>query len=638
MVSSRSARARILARYRTRRSALWHFAFGFPLFLLALGLMAAVARAEETTISHAYCTIGEPKYPADFPHLEYVNPDAPKGGEISFATVGTFNSMVPFSRDGRPGTLSSIGIEDLMGSVSDDPNCSYGLLAESIEYPESQDWVIFKIRDEARFADGTPITADDAVFTWELFMEQGLLSYRQFLGQRVSKVEAIDEMRVKYTFAEGIPREGFLSQMGANPVMSRAWFEETGARLDRGDLTPIMGSGPYVLESVDPGRQIIYARNPDYWGADLPLQRGRSNFDRIRIEYFGDANAALEAFKSGAISFRQETSSRIWATQYNFPAISRGWVRQEELPNGALAPMNGFVFNLGREHLQDVRVREAISLMYNFTWTNETLQYGLFNQISSFWQNTDLGAEGVAEGAELELLQSMGDMIDPALLTEPVVMPHESGERKIDRRNLRRAMQLMNEAGWTVGSDGMMRNEQGQTFDLEFLEDTPEFDRIITPYIDNLKALGINATYNRVDPAQFTNRRRDRDYDVVFGPFYPTAYGPGLGYKQRFGSEDAEYSLFNPAGFANEAADRIMDRMLVSKTTEEFRAGTKALDRLMRAERFVIPTWYNPNHWVAFYDMYEYPDPLPPLALGFLDFWWYNAEKAEALRAAGAFQ
>ncbi|RAP41897.1 ABC transporter substrate-binding protein [Rhodovulum viride] len=597
------------------------------------------ADGTETVIkTHAFSELGQPKYPADFQRLDYVNPDAPKGGEISIWAPGTFDSFNPFTRKGRAGALATINIERLMTDVADEPGTSYGLIAESLEYPESEDWVIFNLRPEAHFTDGTPVTAEDVKFTFDLLMEQALPSYREAIKKLVYSPEVLDTYRIKFTFKPDVPRDGLISQMGSNPVMSKAWFEKTGARLDESSLTPIMGTGPYVLDSYDINRRIVYKRDPDYWGKDLPINIGRYNFDRKRVEYFADSIAALEGFKSGAYTFREEDSSKTWATGYDFPAVAEGWVKKDEPHDGNLPPDSGWIFNLARPQFQDLRVRRAIGLMYNFEWTNETLQFGLFKQRSSFWENSDLGApDAPPEGRELELLQEVADHIDPAILTEPPMKAHTSGDRQLDRRNLRKASQLLDEAGWVAGDDGMRRNADGQMLRLEILDDSPVTERIALPFVDNLRALGVDASFSRVDPSQFTNRRRARDYDMILAS-YQTNLVPGLGMQQRFGSADAEYSLFNPAGFANEGADILMRHLVSAKSEDEFRAATRALDRIFRHAYFVVPTWYKDVHWVAYFDMYRHPDALPPYDLGYLDFWWYDADRAAELRAAGALR
>lgn len=610
-------------------------AMKLALLWVALGTLPAMS---ETIIkSHAFSDLGTVKYPADFTHLDYVNIDAPKGGEISASRQGTFDSVNAYSRKGRAPALSVMPFERLMGSTSDDPYGSYCLICETLEYPESQDWVIFNLRQNVTFSDGSPATAHDVKFTVDLFLEQGLPSFAQAVKKLYKSVDVLDDYRIKFTFQPDIPRKGLISQAGSSPVFSKAWFERTGARLDEPQQEFTPGTGPYVISEVENSERITVKRNPDYWGKDLPINVGRYNFDVIREEYFADNAAAFEAFKSGVFTFRQESSSLQWATAYDrFPNLSDGHVVKKELENGALPPATGFVFNLRKEKFQDIRVRKAISLMYNFTWTNETLQYGLFAQRASFWENTELAAVGAPTGLELEYLQSLGDLIDPAILTDEVAVPHVSSDRQLDRRSLRAALKLMEEAGYVTGDDGQLRKD-GKTLDVEFLEQSPAFDRLVQPFVENMKRLGINATYNRIDPAQFTNRERDFDWDMIYD-FYRNGLEEGQGLAQRYGSEDAQYSLFNPAGYSSEAVDQLIAKVLEGSTFEEMQAGVRAIDRIMRSKQFIIPAWYNDKYWVAYYDQYEHPENLPPFALGQYDFWWYNADKAGALKAAGVLK
>ncbi|WP_235829681.1 extracellular solute-binding protein [Frigidibacter oleivorans] len=592
----------------------------------------AAANGEPVTVSHGFSTFGALELPPDYDHLRYVNPEAPKGGQISISSFGTFDSMNPYTRKGRAGALSTIGYESMLLDVADEL-ASYCLLCEYLEYPESQDWVIFHMRPEATFSDGTPVTAEDVVFSHFLLLDQGLPSYAEAVRALIPEVEALDEHTVKFTFAPDVPRKNLITQAGGVPVWSKAWYEETGARLDESRMEISPGSGPYMLDGYDINRRITYRRNPDYWGNDLPINRGRNNFDSIRVEYFNDATAALEAFKAGEYTFRQETSSINWATAYDFPAVRDGRVVKAELPNGNVPGANGFVLNLRRPQLQDPRVRQALALMFNFTWTNQTLQYGLFQQRESFWQNSDLAATGVPEGLELEYLQSVADLIDPAILTEEVTMPHVSGEQQLDRGNLRRAIALLAEAGYEQDASGRLTRE-GQPLDVEFLTEDPALDRFVIPYVDNLRRLGVEARHTRVDPAQYTVRERDFDWDVIYDG-YPTGPEEGIGLGQRFGS-DGLGDVFNPAGYHSEAVDQLIEKVVDATSYDEMAAAVRAIDRIMRRELFIVPTWYQSNYWVAYYDMYEYPDPLPPYALGQLDFWWWNAEKAAKLGSIGA--
>ena len=608
--------------------------------VMAAGLFWAIdAGAQDTTVSHGFSFLGELNYPADFERLDYVNPNAPKTGELAQWTQGTFDSFNPYSRQGAAAWGASLGAERLMTGVADDISAEYCLLCETLEYPDDHSWVIFKIRDEARFSDGSPLTAGDVAFTHELFMEQGLVSFREGVSRIIADVEAIDGNRVKYTFTEDSPKRDRISQAGASVVFSKAWFEETGTRLDEPTLDIFLTSGPYVLESYDINRQIIFKLNPDYWGKDLAINIGRDNFASLRVEYFADSNAAFEGFKSGAYTYRVENSSKQWATGYDFPALNNGYIVKAELPDGTMASGQSFVFNLRREKFQDIRVREAIALMFNFEWSNEALFYGLYARINSFADNSYLAAEGLPSADELAHLQPLVDqgMLDASILSGPPVNGPTSGDRQLDRNNLRRASALLDEAGWIVGDDGMRRNAAGETLKVEFMERSPSFDRVINPYVDNLRKLGVDAALNRIDNAQWVDRRYAFDYDIVNASI-ATGYEPGSGLEQSMGSKEADVSVFNPMGLKNDAVDVLIETIRNIESTEELIPAVKALDRVLRAERFWVPQWFKDVHTVAYFDMFEYPDPLPPFALGTMDFWWFNEEKAAALKAAGALR
>ena len=620
------------------------------LVLFGLVSMAGAVRAQEDTIvSHGYSYFGDLKYPADYPYFDYVNPDAPKGGEISISAAGTFDSMNPYSRKGRAGALSSMVYESLLGEMPTDRaglpadvyGESYGLLAESLEYDQGKTWVIFRMRTDARFSDGTPVTAHDVVFSHNLFLEQGLPSYAQAVKKVILSAEALDDYTVKFTFALDISRRSLIDQAGGVPVFSKAWYEKTGARLDEPRLDASPGSGPYMLDSYDINRRITYRRNPDYWGAKLPINIGRHNFDTIRVEYFADSSAGFEAFKAGIYTFRQETSSKDWATGYNFPAVEAGDVKLEVLDDGNPPNATGIVFNLDRETLQDVRVRQAITLAYNFEWTNESLQFGLFRQRESFAQGLPFAADGPPTDGELALLQGLGDLVPADMISEPAVVPHTSKPGRLnDRRNLRKAMAFLDDAGWEVGSDGIRRNAQGQKLRLDFpipSSSTATLGAIVESFVQNLKIIGVEVNFDKIDAAQFTLRRRERDYDLVFSG-YSAFVEAGTGLMQRFGSEAAAVSVFNPAGLASPLVDAIIDNALKTETLEEQDSALRALDRALRYERIMIPTWYNGKYWVAYWDMYEHPEKLPKHALGEMDFWWFNADKYEALKASGALR
>ena len=584
--------------------------------------------------SHGYSFFGDLKYAYDFEHLNYVNPDAPKGGEISTWGFGTFDSMNPYSRKGRAGALASLHFESLMIGTADEIGALYGLLASSLEYPDDVSYVIFEMRPEARFSDGTPVTAEDAKFTYELFLKEGLPSYKSVLSQIVERAEVLGPHKLKYVFKPGSPKRDRIPTVGSLPVKSKVWFEKTGAALDESRMEPAVGSGRYVLDSYEVNRWIRYKRNPSYWGDDLPIQRGRGNFDNIRIEYFADGNAAFEGFKSGAYTFKLENSSKTWATGYDFPAVENGYVIKKTLPDGGIATGQSFVMNLRQPHFKDIRVREAISYLFNFEWSNESLFYGQYERVHSFWENSEFAATGVPSTAELALLTPIADKLPEGVLTEEAVMAKGSGNRATDRTNLRAASTLLQEAGWNVGSDGLRRNASGKILKIEILERSPAFDRVVLPFVENLKAVGIDAVYNRVDPAQYTDRTRNFDFDIITDQF-PMSMEPGSGLKQYFGSETADQSLFNTMGIKSEGVDALIEHVLTSIDKETLKTSVMALDRALRSYRFWVPQWYNATHRVAYWNMYEHPEEIAPYALGQFDYWWFNAEKAKNLKDNG---
>ena len=603
---------------------------------ICLAVATSLPASADVITAHGISTFGELKYGADFEHLDYVNPDAPKGGEISLWGFGSFDSMHPYSTKGRSGQYSSIFFESLLEGSSDEPDSVYGLVAESLEYPEDRSEVIFNMRPEARFSDGSPLTAADVVFSYEVLRDKGLPSFRAVIEKQIESAEALGPHRVKFTFKDGVPTRDLPQTAGGLPIFSKAYYETSGADFEESTLTPAIGSGPYVLASIDVGQQIIYKRNPDYWGKDLPINRGRHNFDTIRIEYFADYNSAFEGFKAGTYSFRSEASSKIWATAYDFPAIEKRWVVKDTPPDGTLSSGQSFLLNLRRERFQDIRVRRAIGMMFNFEWSNKTLFYGIYSRMQSFWENSYLKASGMPQAGELAFLTPLADILPPGVLDSPAVTPPISSERQLDRKKLRTASKLLDEAGWPVSDDGMRRNAAGDTLKLEFLNDSQSFDRVINPFVENLRKLGVDAVHTRVDNAQATERERNFDFDIVTGNFR-TSLTSGAGLKQYFGSETADISIFNLAGYKSEAADRLIENVIAAEDRETLNDATRALDRVLRAEVFWVPQWFRNTHNIAYYDMYRYPDTLPPYALGVLDFWWFDQDAYARLKAEGAF-
>jgi microcin C transport system substrate-binding protein len=616
-----------------------HLLAGSPLVLAAAVWAAqAIAQDEPIITSHGYSYFGDLKYPADFAHLDYVNPDAPKGGEIAEWAPGTFDSFNQYTRAGNVGALATIPYESMVTSTADDPTALYCLLCTTMEYPESLDWVIFNMRDDITFSDGSPATAEDMKFTYDLFMEQGLPEFLVAFAGQIASVEVLGPYQIKYTFTPEAPKRDRIGLAATFPLFSKADWEASERRLDEAWDKPVLSSGPYQLDNFDIGRRIVYRYNPGYWGRDLPINVGRNNFETLRVEYFADSDAAFEGFKAGLYTFRSENSSINWATGYDFPAVTSGAVIKTELANGNLSSGQSFIFNLRREKFQDPKVREAIRLMFNFEWSNETLFYGLYARVTSFWGRSDMEATGAPGPDELALLQPLVDdgLLDASILTDDAVMPPVSSTSQLDRGNLRLASALLDEAGWIAGDDGMRRKD-GQVLQVEFLESSPSFDRVINPYVENLKRLGIDAVLNRVDPAQATERERSGDWDMVTKSF-SQSLEPGTELKQWFGSETAADSSRNLMALADPAVDRLIDVVVAADTSADMKSAVRTLDRVLRAKGFWVPQWFKDVYTVAYYDQFEHPENMPPYALGEMDFWWFNADKAAALVASGALR
>ncbi len=597
--------------------------------------VAPAADGQDLVTSYGIATLGDLTYPADFDHLDYVNPDAPKGGEISEWLPGGFDNYNPYAIQGRAAALSSAPLESLMEGTADTVGELYCLLCKSLEYPRSRDWVIFTLRDGIRFSDGAPLSAEDVVFSYQQLRDKGLSSSREVIAQQVKSAEAIDPTHVKFTFMPDYPRRDLIQVVGSLPVFDKAQFEKDGIDLSQTSGVPFVGSGPYVFGSTRDNRSITWTRNPDYWGKDLPINRGRANFDAIRIEYFGDYQSAFEGFKSGTYTFRNEASSILWATGYDFPAMQRGEVVKAELPNGNIASGQGFIINLRRPQFQDIRVREALGLMFNFEWSNETLFYGLYDRVESPWENSDLEAKGPPSPAEMKILKPLAGDLPAGILTDDAVVQPVSGRRQLDRKNMRKASGLLEEAGWIPGQDGMVRNDKGETLRVAILDDLQSFDRVINPYVQNLRALGIDARMERVDNSEYESRRASHDFDMIT-THIGQSYIPGAALQQVFGSRNAN-GLLNVMGLKNPAIDKMISLVEQATSRDELLPRVHALDRALRALRFWVPQWYRPNHTVAYYDIYSHPDILPPYSLGELDFWWYDAEKAGKRKADGMF-
>jgi microcin C transport system substrate-binding protein len=610
--------------------------------LVAIALFALPALAdqhEEITVSHGFSNFGELKYGPGEP-FDYVNLDAPKGGEISLATLATFDSFNPYTIKGVPEqTGVSLLYERIMVGAADDPYAVYCYLCTTIEYPESLDWLIINLREDVTFSDGRPFTAEDVVFTANLFLEQGIPEFRFAIGNFFSEIEATGPYQVRFEFGEDADMRSRVGQSGAWLAWSKSWFEETETRLDDSAERPFLGTGPYVLGRVDMGRTVVYARDPEWWGADVPMNRGRANFDRVRIEAFLDQTAALEAFKAGEYTFRTPGDAQEWATQYDFPAVQRGHVVVETIPDTGIDAARGLAFNLRREPWQDERVRDAVRMMFNFEWSNRTLFYDLYERPYSFWGNSELAAVDVATEGERAVLEPLVEegLLDASILTEPAAMPPTNNvdSNAVDRRTRRAAVRLLSEAGWEVGADGLARNADGEVLTLSIIQFDANLDRVMNPFIQNLRSIGIDASLRRTDTSQYVELRRSREWDL--SNIIPSqGYVPGSGLEQWFGSSTREESSRNIMGLADPAVDRLIEQVVLADNLDDLRDRTRALDRVLRDYGFWVAQWETRDIWVSYWDQYGRPDPLPPLATGVLDFWWYDADRAAELREAGA--
>ncbi len=613
-------------------------AVALAIWAMLAGGQAVATDDGETIVAHGISTFGDLRYPADFPHFDYVNPDAPKGGTMSFRGTGasqTFDSLNAFILKGEPAQGLGLLYDSLLVGSADEIDGNYGLVAATLEYPRDRSWVIFDMRPEARFSDGAPITAADVVFTYETLMEQGAPSWRITL-QDIATVEALDTHRVKFTFKEGAATRDLPALAGGLAILPKHYY----ATVEFGEstLVPPVGSGQYQVAEVQPGRSIKYCRVPDYWGAKLAVNVGSQNFDCYIYEYFADNTAAFEALKVGQYLFHEEFFSQIWANDYTFPAIDKGWVKRESLPDQRPSGTQGFWMNLRRDKLSDPRVREAIALMFNFEWSNATLFYGLYERTVSFWQNSPMAAEGLPEGEELALLEPFRDALPPEVFTAPAYLPPvNSAERNNDRSAIRRASALLDAAGWTVGADGLRRNAAGETLSIEILDDNPSFERIINPYVQNLRQVGIDASHRQVDAAQMQQRQEDFDYDIVPGRLV-MSMSPSIELRSTLGSEGAAApGTLNFSGVADPVVDALIEKIIEAADREELTVRVRALDRVLRAKQIWVPNWSKAAFWIAHWDVFGRPETPPAYARGDAQ-WWFDQAKYDALKAAGALR
>lgn len=569
---------------------------------------------------------GAPALPHDFVSLPYANPDAPKGGRIVFGNTGGFNTLNPFTQKGTaPWQLRFWAYEALMGRSGDEPFTLYGLLAESVETAPDRSWVEFTLRPEARFSDGSPVTVEDVIWSYEILGTRGHLRYRGFWSQ-IDTIRATGPRSVRMTFAE--PDRELALIAGMRPILQKAQWQ--GKDFTAGTLADIpIGTGAYVVSDYEIGRHVTLRRNPDYWGRDLPLQRGTRNFDEMRIEFFGDGTVLFEAFKAGKLSVIREANADKWAHQYDFPAVQRGDVIKSEIPHQRPTGMTGLVMNTRRAPFDDWRVREAMLLAFNFEYINDTITGGAQPRITSYYSGSELAMRpGPATGAVRALLQPFAGDLLPGTLAG-YVLPVSDGTAR-NRKNLRRAVAMLELAGWRV-EDGQLRNENGAPFEIQVLlrKGDTGMQTVVDIYTRALERLGITTGVDAVDDAQYTARIAEQDFDMT-NFRRDLSLSPGNEQRLYWGSEGADTpGTRNLMGMASPAADAMIDTMLNSESRDDFTAAVRALDRVLTAGRFVIPIWKFDIGRIAHSRNLHFPEVLPIYGdrLGFLpDVWWYSED------------
>ncbi|HEV8441694.1 MAG TPA: extracellular solute-binding protein [Methylomirabilota bacterium] len=577
------------------------------------------------SVSHGLSIYGDLKYGPGFRHFEYVNPEAPKGGDVRLSAIGTFDNLNPFILKGLPAAGIGQLFETLTIASSDEASTEYGLIAEGIEVPPDRSWVTFTLRPEARFHDGSPITADDVVWTFQALKSKGHPVYRSYYAQ-VAKVEALGPRKVKFSFGAGENRE-LPVIVGQLPVLSKTYWSKRD--FEKTTLEAPLGSGPYRVESVDPGRSITYRRVKDYWGAKLPVRVGLQNFDTIRYDYYRDGTVALEAFKAGQYDFRQENSAKNWATGYNTPALAHGLFKKEEIKNQVPTGMQGYVFNTRRPIFQDRRVRQALGAAFDFEWTNKNLFYGAYQRTKSYYSNSELASSGLPGPEELHVLEPLRAQLPSDLFVKPYEPPRTDGSGDI-RGNLREALALLKEAGWTVQGQKLVHARGGESMQFEILLDDPAFERITLPFVKNLERLGVTARVRTVDTAQYQNRIDNFDFDMTV-VLWGQSLSPGNEQTDFWASERAAVpGSRNMAGIRDPAVDKLVALLISAPDRESLIARTRALDRALLWGFYVIPHFHLQSFRVAYWDKFGRPRVAPKYTLGF-ESWWVEPKKEAAL-------
>ncbi|WP_208976366.1 extracellular solute-binding protein [Polycladidibacter hongkongensis] len=599
--------------------------------VISLSHCSAIAANETTPWRHAVTSIGTPKYSKGFKQFDYVNPDAPKGGLVRLPDTGSFDTLNPILRKGTPPAGLGLVYERLMVQSLDETVTEYGLIAEAIQFPKDFAWVKFRINPEAKWHDGTPITAEDVVWSFNTIKENNP-RYRYYY-KNVVKAEATAKREVLFTFDTKNNLE-LPNIVGQVMVLPKHWWTGKNADGEQRDITkttlePPLGSGPYKIGKVNAGRSITYERVADYWGKDLNVNIGSNNFDQIRYEVFLDETVALEALKGDQIDRRQEATAKLWATAYDIPAVQRGWMKKQEFtqPSNASGLMAAFIPNLRKEKFQDRRVRQALNYALDFESLNRDLFFDLYSRIDSYYYDTALSARGLPKGQELSILNEFAEELPEGLLQTPYKNPVAKDNRQL-RENLRKANDLLKAAGYVRKGDQLVHAKTGEPLTIEYLLNGNRFEKIGLRYQAALARLGIEMTLRPVDTSQYVNRVRARDFDMIYTGWVQSLR-PGNEQREYWGSAAAEKpTSSNYAGIKNPLIDKLIERLIISKDYEELKAATRALDRVLLWNSYVIPGWTSPEDRYVVWDRFSHPQPLPQYSIGFPTIWWFDKEKA----------
>jgi microcin C transport system substrate-binding protein len=592
---------------------------------LGLSVSALAADASQGTVSYGLSMYGDLKYGPGFTHFDYANPNAPKRGDVKLAAIGTFDSLNPFILKGVPAAGIASTFDTLLAAATDEPFSEYGLVAQSIELPADRSWVIFNVRPEARFHDGTPITADDVVWTFDTLKSTGHPYYRSYYS-RVLKAAKLGPRKVKFTFSEGNNRELPLI-VGQLPLLCKAYWSKR--EFDKTTLEAPLGSGPYEVTAVEPGRSITYKRVTNYWAANLPVNVGQHNFDAMRYDYYRDATVALEAFKAGQYDFRAENVAKNWAAGYECPALAQGLIKKEQIPNQVPTGMQAYVYNTRHAVFRDPRVRQALAYAFDFEWTNKTLFYGAYTRTKSYYSNSDLASRGLPSPAELQILEPFRGQVPAEVFTEEYEPPKTDGSGDI-RANLIVALKTLRGAGWSVKNEKLVNDKSGRPLEFEVLLVQPEFERVTLPLVRNLERLGIKANVRTVDLSQYQQRMDNFDFDMAVAS-WPESLSPGNEQIDYWTSKSADVpGSQNLAGIKDPVVDKLVNMVIAAPDRQSLIDRTRTLDRVLLWGHYVIPQWHIQDFRVAYWDKFDRPRVSPPYDLGF-DTWWVDVKKEAAL-------